>query len=449
VEPIGPLIMVLAVLGGIGAALFGILSEPRVKRARRKKEFLERARDKLGMQIGQVADSSKGRVLVDAADDLKVRFRHYGETEWEFPNGSADVQDSTPIVEIQSPRGIASMLTIRPETFGFTKRLEKLLDGCDIRTGDGDFDSLFWIGGTIAPCVAVLDQETRAWLMRFSGERHADPAWRIARWSIEDGVLRFQWALPWEDTPEQAADFLKNVVDGYRHLFRPGSAVEHLIHNLDADKDARVRLRNLELLLQQPPEVAITEAVRRATRDPDPTVRLTAAEQLSDEVFDVLSEIALNHPQLSARAVRSLGKLGSPSVASVLVKVLESDPPPLSETLRAAAEALEAAPSPAAIPALVTALETADESVRIAVIRAIGASGGVSEVALLHPMTEAGNSSGIRRAALAAIRSIQSRLGDVEKGWLSVSAASADEGALSLSEGPPGALSVTGDESPE
>jgi HEAT repeat protein len=91
-------------------------------------------------------------------------------------------------------------------------------------------------------------------------------------------------------------------------------------------------------------------------------------------------------------------------------------------------------------PHLIELLRHADEKVRMAAAAALGIVGGIQAVEPLLPLTKGLFNGDLHAAARDAVRRIQSRLGDVEAGRLSVAAAG-PEGALSVS-GEGGELSV-------
>jgi HEAT repeat protein len=102
-----------------------------------------------------------------------------------------------------------------------------------------------------------------------------------------------------------------------------------------------------------------------------------------------------------------------------------------ADTRREIAEALGVLGDPATEPALLRLLEDASTQVQCAAARSLGSIGSVLAVEPLMPHTEGLGNAQRRQAARAAIGQIQSRLGNVEAGRVSL-AEDALSGAVSL-----------------
>jgi HEAT repeat protein len=97
---------------------------------------------------------------------------------------------------------------------------------------------------------------------------------------------------------------------------------------------------------------------------------------------------------------------------------------------------------------LVEKLSSREPDIRYASIKALASCGNKHAVEHLYDIARktTGNRK-IKREAAHAIEAIQSRLGDVEKGWLTLSETDSQEGALSvIGETEEGKLSLSGDE---
>lgn len=345
-------------------------------------------------------------------------------------------------------------------------QIGKMLLGQDIRIGDPDFDGRFLIRGLDeVGVISVLGHRTRQLINDLVGE----DGWRLG----EDGLT---WmSARKRPAATSLAETIQRADQVCLEIGRSGSSSERLVESLRNDPVPEFRLRCLEMLLIQPRSDAITSAIRMSARDDNPEVRLLAGESLGEEGIDTIARVALEAETKSAvRAIRALEKRPSESVAVQLRRVLgRKDTEPFAAAAEAlaqmrdlpgvdiivgvlgdasarstsqrvaAARALRLYGLAQVCPQLLAALATGDRSLKIAVIEALGACGGSEEAGVLYGIKEADEDGVTRRAATQALAEIQSRLGAVARGSLSMAQAGRAEGGLSVADAAePGSLSV-------
>jgi HEAT repeat protein len=153
--------------------------------------------------------------------------------------------------------------------------------------------------------------------------------------------------------------------------------------------------------------------------------------------------LSASSPAVLRAAAEGIGDLSyRPAVPRLVGLLSRAD----SETAATVAAALGGMGDPSVEPALLALLEREDEPLRVAAARALGRVGTVAAVEPLLACTGGFLDSNLKRTAREAVGSIQSRLGDVGAGRLSVADISPSEGALSLSTGEAGGLSVGGND---
>ena len=215
-------------------------------------------------------------------------------------------------------------------------------------------------------------------------------------------------------------------------------------------------------------------AVRAATRDPDPAIRLTAARALGTEGEPILRELVVDPLQSDAIGEAALAALGPrvtiATARGVLVRADsarvrsggaalrlvaqggEPEVPLVADLLMrvhgalaiAAIEALATIGGPAVEAPLVEALRATEPAVAAAAARALARRGSVGAVAALRDAERRGGEvAGPARTAIAAI---QARLPGASPGQVSL--ADGDAGQVSIASANDGSVSLPPDEPP-
>ena len=280
------------------------------------------------------------------------------------------------------PQGVA-LRAERPE-------LVRIFTGEDIQTGDADFDRRVNVSGSELLSIAFLGKAARRAV--------TDLVTRGA--SVRDGELHLE-----VDTVD-----LETVVGRLRWLVsmalqfpKLGPAAEVLKANGETDPEPGVRLRNRRLLAER-------------FRTPESGPELAA----------IVREI-LENPEVSggvrAEAIGAARVSGDRSLVEPLLSSVHKHDAPCAE---AVAEALGALGDERCEPVLLRLLERESEGVQRAAAEALARVGTIRAV---EPLL---NVKGAKAAARDAARAIQSRLGPVESGGLSVAPAEGVEGAVSV-----------------
>lgn len=334
-----------------------------------------------------------------------------------------------------------------------------MLGNRDLQSADAPFDAAVLLDGATVETVAVLDHATRERLLQFVAQEGG----RVA-----DGVLE-QTAI---GTPAAGAIVrqVRALVDLARCLsLKDRSVPPLLLANATQDPVPGVRGRNLELLIGSFPHSAEAhEACRFAILHTDSVpILLLAAEHLGAEAWPGLQEVCARglapeelrvaalkrlvtgaphasqvptflallgekSPRLWRPAVEGLGVLRhAPAFDAIVARLPGAD----GTSAAVIAESLERIADARAETPLIGLLQHPDPRARAAAAVALGNLGTVRAVEPLLACARSSSFLGggdLRRYVEAAVRAIQSRLGDVGRGRLSLAEEQGPQGALSL-----------------
>lgn len=320
------------------------------------------------------------------------------------------------------------------------------LPGIERPIGDPIFDERIEVSAVDAPICAALNHRARSYITQ------------LLDWGgyVEDGmvVCRTTWSAEHNASLPQ---LLRNVAALARLLnVEPTELPQRLANNALEDPAAGVRLKNLRYLVapetQAPPELLASTAAA-LLHDTHPPIRWLAAAHAGEAGHAVLRALAADPAldlALRARAVDALGRHPIPDLAGLRGVLGSAQPPELSvaalsvigtgsrdaglldavigctssehDSVRAAAaRALSAFAQPHTEPLLLQLLSDASSDVQQASAEALGVFGSIAAVEPLLPLAQNLVRPRLRQAARGAIGSIQSRLGDVEAGRLSLS----------------------------
>jgi HEAT repeat protein len=323
----------------------------------------------------------------------------------------------------------------------------------DLQVGDESFDAAVYVRGDEGEMLARLTPPARRALKTLI-ERGA---------KLESGKLELELKTQVTDAHELTGT-MRALAAAARLFHLNGVSVpEALAHNAASDPEARVRLRNLSVLLRDHPRTELArQAAAKALKDPEPAVRLRAAEFLPgtaaspvlqalvrssaetwvraealrvlartcayEEISDTVA-LALGAPEVELRqeAVRAITRGRAHAKVDALAE-MANDPP--LELVEALVEAFEQLGGPRAEEALLRLLAHESNWVRALAAKALGTTGTVRAVEPLLPLTRGLMGGDLQEAARDAVRQIQGRLGDVEAGALAV--VDDQGGALSL-----------------
>lgn len=325
------------------------------------------------------------------------------------------------------------------------RSVARWVEGRDVAIGDRAFDELIELPTVDAHVCAALSYQARRQLTELLG------------WGgyVRDGMVASSstWSVEHNRSLPQ---LLRGVALLARLLSIPrGTLPARLAHNAANDPEPQVRLQNLRFLVapetSAPPELVESTAAALLGDEYSP-VRLLAAQHAGAAGHAVLraliadTEIDLS---LRARAVDSLGRLALPDLDGLRAVLVSAYAPEVTmaalavigwssdaalieavlscarnehDGVRAeAARVLGRLAQPQTEPLLIQLLGDRASDVQHASAEALGLFGSVAAVEPLLPLAESLVRPRLRQAARGAIGRIQSRLGDVEAGRLSLS----------------------------
>lgn len=355
-----------------------------------------------------------------------------------FPQGKTVAYQST---VWSRNHGIPRSLSIERDTA--LRSMGRLIDGEDVPIGDPVFDERVELASVDAYVCAALNHQARAQLSRLLG-------WGA---SVRDGTVSCE-TLWTERHHESFMPLLRGTAALARQLSVPPDALhERLAYNAVNDPARDVRLQNLRFLLaaelETPPPLAASVAAA-LLNDVYVPVRLLAAEHLGQQGHPALRALAAD-PALDIatrlRAVQSLGRPPIPDLPGLCEVMASSQAPELicaaldgvrpndalaldavlactqsgHESVRAAAaRALGQLSRPDTEATLIELLADTSSDVQQASAEALGIFASVLAVEPLLPLAESLARPRLRQAARGAIGRIQSRLGKVEAGRVSL-----------------------------
>jgi hypothetical protein len=344
-----------------------------------------------------------------------------------------------------------------------------------VATGDLAFDARFVVQGDPLETMALLDGRCRAQLLEISG---------MLVITVQDGRLQGTFPERTEDAAILETLILSLVGIAQSLSLERSEIPRRLLQVVREDPAGEVRRRTLEMLIahcKDRKEAAL--AVEAARLDADPRVRVVAALRDGLDGVDALESIARDRDAPGFARAEALRALLQRATAERSVVTLEAclKRSVADDVLHAAIDGLGSLRHAPSAERLVGILRrTSDPETEERVLYALGRIGGgvaeqgilahlerVEELDRLLPAIEALGRIGTARAveplqkrreglltasrlkdaAKEAIRQIQSRLGDVDAGRLSLVETSQGSGDLSLAE-EPGSLSLADSEEP-
>lgn len=334
----------------------------------------------------------------------------------------------------------------------------RLVQGSDdLTVGDPEFDDQVELSALDAYICAALSHGARQRVLT------------LLRWRgrVQQGQVTCRLNMEQQDEGDRLSAVLLNAVALARLLSVPPEALHgRLAKNALEDPAPAVRLKNLRFLVAaqtQTPPALLASTARTLLGDVHP-VRLLAAQQLGAAGHATLRGLATSADvKLEQRvaAASSLGQGATPDLDG-LRALLDGKQPlelqlaalcaipatgtPLTDGIvsctrseheavrAAAARALGVLAQPQTEPTLLTLLSDASADVKHASAEALGVLGSVAAVAPLLPLAEGLLRPQLRQAARGAIGRIQSRLGAVEAGRVSLAESHDLAGAVDLAD---------------
>ena len=359
------------------------------------------------------------------------------------------------------------------ETIKLTKEgfLSGVIGGRDIEIGCPSFDANTYISSYFrnseTEISALLDDKTRAIISKVVVKDGA---------KVSGGCITYNKVHSIDSVPLAIHKLIKLG----RHLtMRSTQIPERLAHNARYDAISSVRLRNLTLLQERYSNRKETHDTSSALLiDPNHSIRLAAAMFMGPSGLSVVQKIAhsrralvdvrikaLQHlvreakqedmieitmnlladrsTRVRRKAIQYLGRLRHRPTLKYIIPLLKSEGIATSLVIIKAIERID---DPDTEDALIELLDDSPDRVRAAAIETLSRIGTVKAV---EPLYELSKQRGFKRPARVAIDSIQSRLGDVEAGRLSLAPNVDTDGALSLAGDPEKSGGLSLEEKPD
>ena len=444
------------IIGTLAAALTGTIGLYRWQRRVFKRwfEVLQEVCDELDLKfnMGRSHRSAKGTKTLEFGTLTIDIAKH-------TPRGNSGILGLTRIM-VDATHHIPSHLELERGTQN-RANTGPSVGNVNLRTGDSKFDSAVYVRGDPAEIISLLDEQTRGLIMDFS-----------CGWTgmVAAGLLEVL-------TPGICTDSARIIkkaqvtVDLARQLARPPSeAAKRLAHNAQNDPVPDVRLTNLKTLAARYPESKeLKNTAIKALKEESPAIRLVAGRHAGSQGYRVLLELAgsteIPEPiRMEAIHLMSIGKASKKESVAVLRNILKDHSS--TQAIRLAAiDGLGNRFDRGCLDLLVEQLAYSDEVLTPAIARALGkidhpesethllrmlvfkhpetqriASqwlGEIGSIKAVEPLllcTEGDADRQTKKAAREAIAMIQSRLGDVDAGSLSLISTPEGEGALSMAE---------------
>jgi hypothetical protein len=400
------------------------------------------------------SQKTKNKLLKEVAESLGLRFQQGGfwddpEISGKFEGCQISVQtitkDKKDFVQVTARKNIPGYIHVTRETV-FTK-MQRLVGIKDVETGDEGFDhDILLEPDELSNLVAFMDHETRRLLMVLSRDS--------GYFEINNSSALAGFEKPRSLKTGRVKRYISLVVEITRGFSKPVSIEERFAENIKTDPVPQVRINNIRAVTSYFTGKSKRDSfLREALDNSFIEVQVEAAKHLGKEGLAHLVKILADKARslnrdLAIDIVDTLKKDNYNKSIPVLKKVYHTD---RGDTLKKAVlQAFTVFADTSLHSFLLTELERESSALTSNIVEALGTCGQVEAVERLYKIGKSRFSPVIRSTVKEAIARIQSRLGDVEKGWLSVSQLQDAEGALSLAdEAGKGALSTPGEKQDE
>jgi hypothetical protein len=319
-------------------------------------------------------------------------------------------------------------------------KVQRMVGKKDIETWDDRFDdSMLLDADSPHILIGLLDAEIRGLIMVLSG---ASRYFEINSSGITAGIertLRLKSGT--------AVKFIQLAAAIGQDLSKDVSMEERFAQNIKADPIPQVRINNiLALTIYAPGKPGMDSILKEALDDPSPGVQVEAAKHLEEQGMNHLVKILETRreslePTLIKEILQTLQENKFSKSIPVLEKIYHSDRG--DDLKKSILQAFAVFGDTSLNSFLLVELEKENPGFTLYIIEALGTCGQVEAVEKLFKTGKKTLNLITRRKVKEAITRIQSRLGDVEKGWLSMTYLQDIDGALSLDSDPgEGALSA-------
>jgi len=358
----------------------------------------------------------------------------HGETEAGDIKIARSVNNNDHItISIHRSLNFKGAVTINEETS--LLKIKKAFGESDIIIGDEIFDNAFLIQADHPYVVhAILTDEIREILLSMI---------KFIDLELTDSCL--QYNIPFHEI-QTVADLTGPIDTGnslYKKLLHDENQApiirckKRLLNNILNDPIAEVRRKNIRMAgVHLKKDAAVRDSLFQAmTGDPDFRNRYEAALLLSEPGLEYMMEMLDTgiDDTLRCDIVYEFRKKNYIKSIPHLKKICGEQAPSVRNAIIEALLALEIKPD---LSFYAEYLQFMEQEACLTLITLYEAEGDIASVEYLYKISEEGRNSTIRNAAHHAMATIQSRLGQGDKGWLSIAEMKGYDGALSIDNNP-------------
>lgn len=353
------------------------------------------------------------------------------------------IKDETgeiPMVQIFVQHGIGAQGLFRIARESTFSKLKRAVGGGDFIVGDKKFDDAMLITATnCSDILALMNDEIRNRIKKVSGYcsvLEISNSWIKA--------LVYSTSFP---SPDLMVWFVNELIAISNDMTKPEPLKKKLITNVQSDEEPEVRINNLRALMSGfRMDNEIKTMLEKALLDMDFSVQIEAAQHLGKTGMKHIAALLKDPVRLNKDDVlKAVDIIGTEKYAAAIPLLIELyNNKNLKFCRPEILEALKYIGDSAAAGFLLKELDAAGSDDLIPVIEALGTCGGVDAVEPLYRSGKNSFNPAVRNAVQNSIGKIQARLGNVESGWLTLSAPDAADGALSFADNAgKGSLSIT------
>jgi hypothetical protein len=301
----------------------------------------------------------------------------------------------------------------------------------DIQAGDNEFDDLLFVDAS-EPYVATA--YLNSVIRRLSKKLAASGT------SINISKFGISLIMPFSEIhqPRKIVRCVEDMVSLCKELNREQDIRKRLMENIDADEIPEVRLRNIRALTAHfALDDKIFALLRKTMRDEMIEIQVESAAHLGVEgtvhLADILRKGGAVSGVMKLQIVNILKEHGYRESAPVLMNLYRDTKNP--DLMIAVLDAFFVFGDERVGPLLMEQLDAENADVRMHAVRALETCGTVEAVERLLKLADDSLSPFVKNATHKSVERIQSRLGNVEKGWLSMPESQGKQGALSMAGG--------------
>lgn len=335
-----------------------------------------------------------------------------------------------PLIQIFLQHGIGARGLFRIAKESPLSKLKRAVGKNDFTVGDRRFDDLMLINASNnSDILALMNDDIREKIEKAAGY--------CSTLEISNSWIKVLVYSSTFHSPNLLVWFVNELAVISNNMTKPATIKNKLITNVQSDEEPEVRKNNLRALMSGfRMDNEIKTMLEKALLDMDFSVQIEAAQYLGKTGMKHIATLLKDTVRLNKddvlKAVEIIGKEKYAAAIPLLIELYNNKN--LKFCRPEILEAVKNIGDSAAAGFLLKELETAGSDVLIPFIEALGTCGGVDAVEPLYRSGKNSFNPAVRNAVQNSIGKIQARLGNVESGWLTLSAPDAADGALSFAD---------------